>query len=420
MPQNTNYSLIIIGAGAAGLSAAMAAHKLGIDYVVLEASHRTGGRGLTEMLTRFDVSADSAAMPVDLGCHWMHCGSKNPLVEQADALGLRFKKSNPQYHSFTNGEWQQAQYNTDKSAHIEAAHQNARARFAAGQDVSLWDCMDQTSEHALWNSYWLSLMHSNDPDQVSIADYVKYDETDEDWPVNDGYGALIVAAGEQANVSLNSQVLSIEWGDSLIKVATSATTLTATKLLVTVSSGVLGSGDIVFSPALPVAKLDAIASLPMGNYNNLFFSINPLFFETMPQSIAYIRDNTAMSLHILPFDYPYLFANTAGRFAWWLEKQGQEAAREWLSNILVDIFGNAVRQHLGAFKASAWGFDPWIKGAYSSRLPGAGNQRAELAKPLQQKLYFAGEATSEIAFNTAHGAWITGKQAVNQMALAPV
>jgi cation diffusion facilitator CzcD-associated flavoprotein CzcO len=36
--------LVIIGAGAAGIGAAKAARRLGIDAVVLKASHRIGGR----------------------------------------------------------------------------------------------------------------------------------------------------------------------------------------------------------------------------------------------------------------------------------------------------------------------------------------------------------------------------------------
>ncbi|MGH8865961.1 MAG: NAD(P)-binding protein, partial [Burkholderiales bacterium] len=73
------YDVAIVGAGSAGIAAAKAAHALGLDYVVLEASHRIGGRGYTEEL--------APGVAFDLGCHWMHTASLNPYVAIADRFG---------------------------------------------------------------------------------------------------------------------------------------------------------------------------------------------------------------------------------------------------------------------------------------------------------------------------------------------
>jgi monoamine oxidase len=74
------YDLAIIGAGAAGLAAMRTARELGLDAVMLEASHRIGGRGYTEEI--------APGIGFDLGCHWMHSASLNPFPAIADRFGF--------------------------------------------------------------------------------------------------------------------------------------------------------------------------------------------------------------------------------------------------------------------------------------------------------------------------------------------
>ena len=135
-------------------------------------------------------------------------------------------------------------------------------------------------------------------------------------------------------------------------------------------------------------------------------------FEGAPESIAYQRGETCAALRIRPHGMNYVVAALGGRFAWWMEKQGESATCHWFEEILRDIFGSEVSASLGRGKVSAWGYDPWIRGAYSARSPGAGDVRRELARPVDERLWFAGEATSIDQFCTAHGAWISGQDAV--------
>jgi monoamine oxidase len=65
-----------------------------------------------------------------------------------------------------------------------------------------------------------------------------------------------------------------------------------------------------------------------------------------------------------------------------------------------------------------WAVDPYARGSYSYAVPGAADQRAVLAAPVDQRLFFAGEACSRHDFSTAHGAYNTGVAAADQIMAA--
>jgi monoamine oxidase len=135
----------------------------------------------------------------------------------------------------------------------------------------------------------------------------------------------------------------------------------------------------------------------------------------VPESIGYEKGENCAMVRIRPGGQDYAVAALGGRFAWWMEKQGEDAACQWFRDILADLFGNDAVSGLGRGKVSAWGFDPWTRGAYSARIPGAGDVRGKLAAPVDDRLWFAGEAASHNQFCTAHGAWINGRDAVSRM-----
>jgi len=123
-----------------------------------------------------------------------------------------------------------------------------------------------------------------------------------------------------------------------------------------------------------------------------------------------------MLLHVKPYGHPYIVGGTGGRFADWLERAGVEASVDHLVSRLKRIFGNRIENALGRHIVTAWGSDPWTMGAYSACLPGQAHQRETLAAPIDNQLWFAGEATSQEFFSTCHGAYLTGIQAAHDVA----
>jgi len=65
-----------------------------------------------------------------------------------------------------------------------------------------------------------------------------------------------------------------------------------------------------------------------------------------------------------------------------------------------------------------WGSDPFARGSYSYARPGMADCRKALAAPVDNRLFFAGEACSSGDFSTAHGGWITGVAAAEQVIAA--
>ena len=96
----SSYDTVIIGAGAAGLGAAMDLASRGRQFLLLEASHRIGGRAYTEQVT--------PEMPFDLGAHWIMAPSVNPLMPLAASKGLTLDEENEHYtvaRYFEDGGW---------------------------------------------------------------------------------------------------------------------------------------------------------------------------------------------------------------------------------------------------------------------------------------------------------------------------
>ncbi|MDR3463374.1 MAG: FAD-dependent oxidoreductase, partial [Beijerinckiaceae bacterium] len=86
-PLPTNPEVVVIGAGAAGLAAGRELRRRGVSFVILEARDRVGGRAWTV--------PHGAAAPLDLGCEWLHSGSRNVLAELAPSLGFELDTSDP-------------------------------------------------------------------------------------------------------------------------------------------------------------------------------------------------------------------------------------------------------------------------------------------------------------------------------------
>src|SRR6266436_2271431 len=90
------------------------------------------------------------------------------------------------------------------------------------------------------------------------------------------------------------------------------------------------------------------------------------------------------------------------------EREGEAGMFSFAAGELARLFGNDIRRQIAPLASTAWLHDPWARGSYSYALPGHADDRALLAAPVDDRLFFAGEACSPNFFSTAHGAYMTG------------
>jgi len=117
---------------------------------------------------------------------------------------------------------------------------------------------------------------------------------------------------------------------------------------------------------------------------------------------------STMSYQARPFGRPIIQCFFGGEFAAGMEREGFEAMAAFATDELAALRGNAIRKELTPLAASFWRTDEFARGSYSYARPGHAGDRAVLAAPVDNRLFFAGEATSLNFFSTVHGAYETG------------
>lgn len=65
----------------------------------------------------------------------------------------------------------------------------------------------------------------------------------------------------------------------------------------------------------------------------------------------------------------------------------------------------------GSFLGTTWLTNPYTRGSYSYVTPGNAAARTGLAKGIDNRLWFAGEAVSFSSHGSLHGAWRSGIEA---------
>lgn len=384
MSEGSRADLVIVGAGAAGLGAARMARELGLDVIVLEAIDRIGGRAFTDPAP-FGV-------PWDRGCHWLHSASINPFTSLADNYGFRYRTAPTPRRYYVDDHWATADEAAAAAAYVDACYESI---FAAGRDrrdVPVSSVIDRTDRsfpvlqlgiHAEWGM---------GVDDVSCSDSAAYRDTDENWPVEDGYGALVAHHAAGIPVELNTPVERIDWGGPRVRVLTGQGTIDAAAVIVTVSTDVLAAEVIAFSPSLPIAKQEAVAAVPLGDANKVGLQIDGkwLGVDGHTNITAPLGNGQLMSFQLRPFGWDLASGYLAGPLCGELEQDGEAAMIDATIEALCAVLGSDIARHIGATACSTWGRERCIGGGYAAAQPGHVDRRADLGTPLDDRLFFAG------------------------------
>lgn len=392
--------IAIIGAGAAGIAAARRLEELRQDYVLLEAKPFVGGRCVTDHMT--------LGVPIDLGAHWFHSPGINPLVGYADQLGIRYDRTALAGRYSRNGAW----LSDAEQAACEAYVEECFARIARFEgDVAISELFPDTSSP--WHDVFLAEQCAKqgvESGASSSRDFANYVWEGDDCPVTDGFGTLLAKLAEGLNIRVAAPVKRIDWSGRDIKLATPDGVLTAQRIILATPTAILHDG-IDFSPALPGWKRRAIADLPMGSCNKVALRFSrPVFGDCPPSLILPMRGaHEAVEFVIRESGAEIATCLINGPLGKELAAEGHQAMANYALERLVEMFGNEVRHAASPpYVIADWDHDPYIRGCYSAARVGRADARAELVMPIDDRLFFAGEACSLNYMGDVHGAWFTG------------
>ncbi len=407
----------VIGAGVAGLAAAASLRQRGIAVTLIEASDRIGGRAHTTV-------PELLGVPFDHGATWLHAAERNQLAELAVRMGdrtidrtaVRVERTRLPGRFATPAEL--AAYAAAERA-FEAYTQYAlgRTRRQPGRGRSR-PIADQPWLPAVVN-WEAPIIAAADAQALSLRDWHTNRLDGSNWEMEGGLGAFIARRlGPPAGpVRLNTVAHAVRWDGPGVVVETSAGTLHADRCIVTVSTGILASGRLRFTPALPVPVQEAIDGLPMGVLNKVACAAAGADRLDLPPSCGVDQfvpeiDAPAMTMVAWPHGQDHVICFTGGSHAGALERDGGLEA--FARGQLRTLFGSRADTALQAGAVTTgWAGHEWSFGSYAYARPGRASARETLGTPLAGgRLIFAGEATrTDGLAGTVGGAYLAGLQA---------
>ena len=233
-------TIVIVGAGIAGLSAAHTLAAKGRTVQLLEARDRIGGR----------IHSDySLGVSCDLGASWLHGANGNPLTELTNSLGMRKVVTNTSWVARDRGKKLDE---AELPSWIESISLYDNAAGAAAASVNSWS-------YLFFNDY-----------------------SGDECVFPDGYIQLFDAFKGDYDLKLNQVVEAIAYSEHNVQVSSKSATAEYDAVVVTVPLGVLKAGTIQFTPALPANKQKAIQRLGMGTLDKIYLQFDDPFWDKEP------------------------------------------------------------------------------------------------------------------------------------------
>jgi Flavin containing amine oxidoreductase len=179
----------------------------------------------------------------------------------------------------------------------------------------------------------------------------------------------------------------------------------------TASTAVLASGKILFRPNLPGAYASALEKLKLGSYDHvaLAFNGNPLGLDANEVIFERVRTTKTAALFANVHGTRLSLLTLAGRSGAEVADKGENAMTDFALDWISGVFGSRAKKAVLSAHATSWNKDPWTLGAFSSALPGAQEARKTLSEPLNDVVWFAGEAVHQTFWGTVGGAWQNGE-----------
>ncbi|MBP91130.1 MAG: hypothetical protein CL436_00760 [Acidimicrobiaceae bacterium] len=332
-------SVVVVGAGAAGLGAAQALVDAGSDVVVVEARGRIGGRVWTD---------DMGDAPVDLGGSWIHGVRGNPLAELADSLDITLVHTD-----YDNS----VLYDTDGSlmdwsrldhlyeAMVDAALSSSSTHAMGPELAPIRERLN--AEEQRWFDFLITSEIEHwwpaDVDKLAMATafFGKAFRGGDAVPTT-GYRPIIESLAAGLDIRLETAVSSVDHGGPGVVVDSEQGRFDADAAIVTVPLGVLKGERIRFTPDLPYSTLSAVQMLGMGLMNKVVLRFPEVFWDEQADLISYVPSTKGHFVewyNAVPWtDQPILVGFNAAKAAAEIETWSDDATIETALNTLDMIY----------------------------------------------------------------------------------
>jgi monoamine oxidase len=435
--------VIIIGAGIAGLAAASELGRAGLSVSMLEARHRMGGR----IFTKRDSPSGAA---IELGAEFIH-GRPPEIWEPLQKAGIEITEVQGQSWCSENGQLCPCNFFSQIDSILREMDDSAPDesfldflnRFAnPGRDREL----ENAKKHAL---AYITGFNAADPALVGVHWLVEgmraeeRIEGDRAFRSRNGYEDLLAIFRQQISkygVAVHTGTVAerVKWKTGQAEIGADDPTgpvhFTAPTVLVTLPLAVLRSaigenGVVQFTPALPTSKLNSFNKLEVGKVIRIVLRFHQRFW-----------DDIAGDDHQVLSDMSFLFSQDDCFPTWWTTmprklpiitgwapfraaerlsgRPHSEVVQRSLQTLgkLLRVESEKLESWLEAADFHDWQTDPFSRGAYSYGKVGSDGAQQSLAAPVENTLFFAGEATDTTGHNgTVHGAMASGYRAAKEI-----
>ncbi len=435
----------MVGAGISGLAAAAELAKSGIHVAILEARNRIGGR----ILTHFDASF---GFPIELGAEFIH-GLSPEIWKPLQDAEIPITEVDGDRWCLNEGRLAKC----DFFAQIDEILQKMDAHSPDEPFLDFLErcCPNAANDPALERAKRRALayvkgFHAADPAKVGVHWMVKSAQADElidgerAFRPAHGYSELVEifrrrAVDAGANLHTETVVERVQWKPGHCEItarsAAGPASWSAEKVLLTLPLAVLKAataetGAVEFTPRLPAEKCGAFNHLEMGQVVRLALRFRHRFWQALPcpgprqtlDDVSFLfSDNqwfptwwTAMP-EKLPIMVAWSPFGRAERLSGQCEASIIDHALQSLGTLL-PIEVSKLHEELEAVHFHDWLGDPFSRGVYSYGKVGAHSAIRTLGAPVENTLFFAGEATDTTGHNgTVHGAIASGERAAKEI-----
>ncbi|KAK9684702.1 hypothetical protein RND81_10G226600 [Saponaria officinalis] len=451
-PSSSSPSVIIVGAGMSGISAAKTLHDVGIrDFVILEATNRIGGR---------IKKTDFAGYTVEMGANWLHGEGglmKNPLYEMSKKIHLKKYFSDFSNVSLNTYKQEGGKYSPKE---VDAAFTKVEKTETIGEKVSTMLKADKNKNDDM-SILSLERLYQTDPKTKleKMVDFFTFDGEQAEAPrvtsvkhvipmaeshdygensyfVADdrGFESLVHLLAKQflsydskgfvndPRVKFNQVVREIKQSKSGVRVRTEdGKQYDAKTVILSPSLGVLQSDLISFVPTLPMWKKRAISEFSIGIYTKIFLKFPTKFWPAGngTEFFLYVHERRgyyAIWQH-LENEYPgsnIMFVTVADDESIRVEQQSDEKTKAEAMEVLRKMFGNHIPEatHIMVPK---WKSDRFYQGCFTNWPVGYPQDRHDQLRAPFGRIYFTGEHTHPRLFGYADGAFFAGGDTAKQV-----